>query len=399
MKDHLSLATKTLPQWLIVPASIFLMTRSIVWLSGYFAEGILPSAADDRGMSQMPNNIWLDIWARWDSGWYLSIINRGYFYDVGKGSSIVFFPLYPLLVSSLNALLHNSVVSGIIVSNVCLFLALVYLYRLAEFEFDSATATRTVFYIASFPASFFFSAVYTESTFLLFSVATMYYARKRQWAWASLMGVWASATRVIGCILVIALMFEWLCSAGWNWRQVHSLAMWKKVLRKGLVEWHNLTFIGLISLGVLSYIFFLYQNFGDPIAFWHGQIAWRPKSTNILEVILGNTWKILNQDWMTGKIKWLDTLDLASFMFVFVLGFAVLRRLGASYAIFTFLSILIPANSALMSLFRYVGVIFPVFMVLGDWGRRTWLDRFINMLFCVFLGICTAVFVNKYFIG
>jgi hypothetical protein len=60
---------------------------------------------------------------------------------------------------------------------------------------------------------------------------------------------------------------------------------------------------------------------------------------------------------------------------------------------------LIPANSGSGSLVRYALVIFPIFMMLGWWGQRPWLDRLISTLFCVFLGIYSAVFVNWVFMG
>jgi hypothetical protein len=36
----------------------------------------------------------LQIFFQWDSGWFLSIVNQGYFYDPAKQSSVAFFPLY-----------------------------------------------------------------------------------------------------------------------------------------------------------------------------------------------------------------------------------------------------------------------------------------------------------------
>lgn len=390
---------KTLPAWLTVPLSAFLITRIIVWLGGYFAELMLPSATGDGLWHARPDNIWLDIWARWDSGFYLKIIEEGYFYQVGVQSSVAFFPVYPLFASLLNTLLDNSVLSAVIVSHICLFFALIYLYRLTEFEFDSAAAARAVFYIASFPTAFFFSAVYTESTFILFAIATMYYARTRQWGWAAVMGIMACATRIVGFVLGFSLILEWMRSLGWQWTQIHRAEMWKKTVRNGLAEWYNLVFIGMLALGVLSYMLFLYQNFGDPIAFWTVQSAWGRKESGVIAVIGGDLWKILNQDWIAGKIWWHVAVDISAFIFVIIAGFKVLRRLGASYAIFAFLSILIPANSGSGSLVRYALVIFPVFMMLGWWGQRPWLDRLISTLFCVFLGICSAVFVNWVFMG
>lgn len=399
MTARLPLIKKTLPEWLVMPSLAFVITRLIVWLAGYFAEVMLPSDTGTAAWHARPDNLWLDIWARWDSGFYLNIIEEGYFYRVGEKSSVAFFPVYPLLGRMFNLVLDDSVLSAVMVSHICFFFALIYLYRLTEIEFGGAAAGRTVFYLASFPTAFFFSAVYTESTFLLFSTATMYYARTRQWAWASVMGILACATRIVGFLLGVALVLEWLRAIGWQWTRLHDRNMWRTAFRNGIGEWYNLIFIGLIGFGVLSYMLFLHQNFDDPIAFWTVQSAWGRKESGVVAVISGDLMKIFTQDWLTGKIYWHTALDLSAFAFVIAIGWAVMRQLGASYAVYTFLCMLIPANSGSGSLVRYALMAFPVFMILGWWGRRLWLDRFISTLFCVFLGVCSAVFVNWFFMG
>ncbi|MEO0597264.1 MAG: hypothetical protein AAF126_14235, partial [Chloroflexota bacterium] len=94
--------------------------------------------------------------------------------------------------------------------------ALIFLYRLTAFEFDDETAGRTVFYIAAFPTAFFFSAVYTESTFLLFSVGAFYFARKGEWGWASVMGMLCAGSRIVGVIRFGVIGLEWLRLHGWT---------------------------------------------------------------------------------------------------------------------------------------------------------------------------------------
>ena len=75
------------------------------------------------------------------------------------------------------------------------------------------------------------------------------------------------------------------------------------------------------------------------------------------------------------------------------------RRLGASYSLFTLLGVLIPGWSYSDSMIRYVAVLFPVFMMLGHWGRRPMVDRALSSVFPVLLGVSTAIFVNWVFLG
>ena len=47
----------------------------------------------------------------------------------------------------------------------------------------------------------------------------------------------------------------------------------------------------------------------------------------------------------------------------------VWRRLGEGYAIYVLVLVLVPISSAAMSVIRYVLTLFPVFILLGGWGR------------------------------
>jgi hypothetical protein len=76
------------------------------------------------------------------------------------------------------------------------------------------------------------------------------------------------------------------------------------------------------------------------------------------------------------------------------------RRLGESYALYTLLSVLIPATTdTLYSFARYIVVVFPIFAMLAIWGRHSLVDKTITIGFSLFLGILTAIFVTGGFIG
>jgi Gpi18-like mannosyltransferase len=106
-----------------------------------------------------------------------------------------------------------------IVSNICFFGALIFLYQLAKLESDNhRTSERSLYYIALFPTAFIFMAVYTESVFLLFSVGCFYFARKRLWLWSGVLGALATATRFAGIFLYVAILLDWLYAQGWTLR-------------------------------------------------------------------------------------------------------------------------------------------------------------------------------------
>ncbi len=135
-----------------------------------------------RGWEYHPNPL-LDVWAHWDARWYLSIIKDGYSLRgpvTSTTSNIAFFPLYPYIVKALAFpfdpnFSHNAVplIIGILVSNAFFLAALYLLYKLVRLALaDEAVAERSILYLLLFPTGFFFSALYTESTFLFFAVAS-----------------------------------------------------------------------------------------------------------------------------------------------------------------------------------------------------------------------------------
>ncbi len=199
--------------WLFQIVMVFTLSRLIIFGAAHIGNVMLPT---DTG-HWMPEEIhpfWA-MWARWDSQWYKWIVEQGYWLRPGQMSNVAFFPMYPLLVDILSSTFGiNIVIASIVISNTALLGAFLFLYKLALLEFvDKDSAYRTVFYLAFFPTSFFLSSMYTESLFLLCSVAVIYFARLRQWNLATLMGILASATRVVGVFTWGLVMWEWLvCS-------------------------------------------------------------------------------------------------------------------------------------------------------------------------------------------
>ncbi|MEO0561667.1 MAG: mannosyltransferase family protein [Chloroflexota bacterium] len=393
-------ARLNVPDWIARPALAFIVTRLIVFFAAYLAEIAIPGVVGDGLYHANPNNVFLDVWARWDSGFYLSIAERGYFFQLGQQSSVAFFPMYPLLMAALTPITGSALAAGVLVSNLALFGALVFLYLLTDLEFeDRATATRAVFYMAAFPTAFFFSAVYTESTFALLAIATMYFARRRLWAWAALFGVLVASTRIVGVVMWGVVGLEWLKVHGWTLSTIHKGSSWRGFWQGLRMDWHSLAIIYLIPLGLISYMLYLNNTFGDPIAFSTTQSAWGREMVGPFVIIYRDLVNLWGADVWRGDIFYHIVVDLAAFALVLFAGVRMWRRLGESYALYSLISVLIPISSGSQSMTRYALVVFPLFMLLGWWGRYELLDRALMVAFSVFLGIFTAIFVNWIFIA
>jgi hypothetical protein len=283
---------------------------------------------------------------RQDAAWFLAIATRGYGATDG---SAAFFPLYPLAIRAVAWLPGiGPLGAALFVSNTCFAGALVVLHGLTRLEGMSArTARLTVLLLAIFPTAFFFLAPYTEGPFLLASVSAFWFARRDRWALAALAGALAAATRSIGVILVLALAME----------AVH------RSHRDGRSVVPRLAAALAVGLGPLLYLAWWRVAHGDAFVPWTAQRNWQRE---------------LQAPWTTATdalaaARQLGGYWLADVLVVGVVLVAViagLRWLRPTYSVYAVASLVLPLvyvwpTRPLLSMPRFVAVIFPAFWVLA----------------------------------
>lgn len=358
-------------------------------LVGWFSASLLPNPdypvkeAVARGW-HISAQRWLDIWGRWDTGWYFSIVQNGYIvsedlYHVQ--SNIAFFPFYPYLIKLLLLPFPERMVTpgrlllvGVLVSNAFLIAALVLLHKLVTSLADREVARRTVLYLLFFPTGFFLSCFYTESTFLFLSVGAFYAAHRRAWMTACLFGCGLSLTRPLGVLISVPLVWMYLEAAEWKLNRIKANVLW---------------FL-LIPVGLLSFSLYAYHLSGDFLAPMHAQKAWQ---------------KVFAMPWQTvlhpvGGTPYMMRIDQA-LTIVFLAGVLLsLRKLpSASYGIYSLLLVLPPLTSGtLVSTSRYYVVVFPVFIVLALAGRRAELDQAFKVIFLSLQIILMAAWSQFYWV-
>src|SRR5256885_7045385 len=112
---------------------IYFWSRAVIWLGAIFAfYWFEPNRNPRAGIWDSPLihdlGSFTDVWARWDSVFFVRIAEHGY----GKASA-AFYPLYPGLVAAFGrAFFGHYVVAGIVVSLTAALFAFVLLYRIAE---------------------------------------------------------------------------------------------------------------------------------------------------------------------------------------------------------------------------------------------------------------------------
>lgn len=354
----------------------FTLSRAIIILAavtGYFLlspvyEGAFPFAPETE-----PG--FLAIWYHWDAGWYLTIAQEGYSWVAHGESSVAFFPLFPLIVRAAGWLAGDRYLAvGLLLSAAFQLGAMFYLYLLVREEFDEAVAGRAVWFAAIFPMAFFFSSLYTESLFLLTSVASFYYARRQRWALAGAWGLLAALTRAAGVLLFLPLLYEYMSRRSFSFGKVRPGVLW----------------LGLIPAGLLLYMAYLGFQFGQPFAFAEAQQSgWGHRFTPVIGSITHDVSLLI---WHP---EYWITYDLAAVALLAGLTVAAFRLLPRSYGIYMLLSLLLPLISGTSkSVSRYMLVVFPVYILMGLFSRNRALFWAMTALSLALLGVATAVFAS-----
>lgn len=318
-----------------------------------------------------------------DVNWYAGIAQEGYekqAFENTKYHNWAFFPLFPLSWRFASLLTGEQPLTGMLLSQLFFFFALVLLHKTAlAFGLDFAAADRTIFYLAVFPVSYFFSLPLTESLFLLLTVGSFYFAKREHWWTAGLCGALASATRITGILLLPALaVLYWQ-----TYRQV-----WPP--RK--------TFFALLLIptGLLSFMIYLRAITGNALAFKGALSAWGRTSGFFLMPLLHylrHPWEIVGP-WNPHFLNfWAATMTI-------ICGLILLRRRSYALACYSLMSAFVALSSVLLqSQARYAMVVFPTFMVLASWGKHERVDTLVRTVFLVLLSLMTALFAAHFSIA
>jgi hypothetical protein len=378
---------------------IFLWSRAAIWAAALFAWLVFepnrhPNAArwDDPSLTRDLG--WVtDVWARWDSVWFLRIAANGY--GAVHGVAAAFYPLYPLTLAGVGrAFGGHYVFAGIVVSLAGALAAFVLLYHLTEARLGPEGARRAVLYLAVFPTALFLGAVYSESMFLALAIGAFLLAERRHWLGAGVATGLAMLTRVAGVALLPALV----------------LMAWRQPAR-------GRAFLRLCSAPIIFAAYPLYLGIarGDAFAFARAQGFWNRHVSYAGP--FGGIWDGLRSAWAgveqlaSGShthVYWTPvedtdpmraaTVNLESFAFlVLLVALTVVawRRFGAPYGLFCAVSLAIPLSAPstrwpLLSMPRFGLVLFPCFMALAVIGGRPKVHTAILVVSSIMLGVAVT---------
>jgi Gpi18-like mannosyltransferase len=365
----------------------FAVTRIALVGVALIALALIPtvSGPEYRHVSDQPL---VDLWYRWDSGFFTHIARQGYGWQHGQRTAdVTFMPLYPLLMSLPLRLMPaatdaEAVIVGVIISNACLLIALFVLEALLRLDHIDIPRRRLALWLVLIsPAAIFLAGVYTESLFILLSLVAIYAARRERWIIAGLAGFLAASTRVMGWTVAVPLIAE-----AWQqrdrWRK--PIGRWALVLAPLIALPLYAGVVGLTLHSPTAYFDITRQTWGQGV---------------------GAPWQAI-VDFFNGPIAlygWQRSwIDLA-FM---LMGLALVipaYRLRRSYGLYQLAAIVFPVISGtLVSMPRYTAIAFPAYIVLAHWAsghRRPWAAIGLLILSALLAAFFAARFVTWHWIA
>jgi hypothetical protein len=358
--------------------TVFLWSRLLIWLTAvYVWVWFVPRAPNPPDAHDL--GYVTQVWARADSGWFVSIAQHGY----QRNGGAVFFPLYPLGVGLLGrAFAGYYVLAGIVISLACCAGAFFLLYRLALRRLGAAGARRTLLYLALFPMSLFLQAVYSESLYLVCCLGAFALAEKRSWLGAGIVTGLAMLTRLAGIALFPPIF----------------LLAWRSPERKRAL----LSLLAAPAIAAL-YPLWLQLKFHAVFAAVANEAGWGRHVSHAGP--LGGLWHSLDAAWAgivqlaTGDPRMqagAHNLEYLAFLVVFLwLGVEAWRRFGAPYGLFVLGSLAIPLSVPtvgypLLSMPRFCLVLFPAYLALAAIANTEGRNRAIVVLSSFFLAVAVV---------
>jgi len=364
----------------IVP---FLATRLPLILAGTLSLAMLP-------LSRYVPAYWIipgidrvfDAFSRWDAWHYTRIAETGF--PASDPSRAAFFPLFPTLIRFVAEIQGRTdrpglFLAAIVVANVCLVLATMALAALVRLDLGPDDARRSVWYLLVFPTSLFLSAGYSESLFLLLTIGAVLAGRTDRWLWAAGLGMLAAVTRPVGVVICLPLAIEaflqWRASGTWRWRPFVAVVL------------------PLVAVG--AWMLYLDATFHDPLAFLHAQKGW--------DRSLGLPWDTFLQ-FFDGRLTLASGLhslmDLGFSLFGIVVVVLAWKLLRPSYAAYCTALMLVPLMSGtLLSMPRFVLVMFPMYLVLAILGRRANVHDSLLVIGMCLSGVFMALYAQWYWVA
>lgn len=322
---------------------------------GWYNNKIIPANQLPIAHYSLEKNNPLSFMANWDSPDYINIAKHGY----TEVSISNYFPLYPITIRLVKLIINSWLDSALLIAYLSLIGAVYFFLKILKLLFNiknNTEAIRGLVFFGLFPTAVFLIAAYTESLFAFLALGAIYFALKNKYLPAAFFALLCTATHITG-IFVLILM-------------IMILLEQKLKISKIIISF----IVG--SVGLLSYMFYLWDKFKKPLAFITSQES---------------------HGWLKyGESRLITTVDLYNVVFIILLIISTIYwwRKRKSFSIYSFLFLLIPIVGKQFGGFnRYVLMAFPIQLMLYGYLK----DKRIGYLLTVVLfAISWSYFLFQY---
>jgi len=372
------------------PPRLFLLL--VCWILslgmwGMVAREYLPM--EHRIRWEIPLELQAPLYAKFDSGWYLSIMQWGYGPPPpqGRPSAHAFFPLYPTAAKVLHKTFAiHGFHAGLIITYLCLFLAMRLFFEEGRRRLGETEAWHAVFFLLLFPASFFLAAVYAEAMFLLFALLAFRDARAGRTGLAALWGILLGLTRASALAVAPALFL-----AALERRSLLPARRWARAL-----------LIGAIPIAtVFVWIFGIGHFKGEPGLFFRAMGGWH-RGAGSLAGVAEWFWQmklsIKFGHWMKEPGR---AFDYGVVILIATVGLYQLFKKRWSDAAWTGAAVALPITTGVTGgIPRFLMVVYPIYFALAEGSRGAPRARWIVWIVSgALLLLASAKFVNWHWVA
>jgi Gpi18-like mannosyltransferase len=237
-----------------------------------------------------------------------------------------------------------------------------------------------------FPSAFFLAQIYTEGLFIGLAFSSLMFTKRKQWIWASLLGMLAAWTRAHGAAMSLPLLLAWVMSINWK-SEIRSQLTWK---------WALQGIFALLPLG--AYYIWRTSPLGEGWAelqeFYFGRGLMTIESSI-------ESWKnaYFYARYMSQEGLIYFSIEVAATLIALVSSIWLLRR-DPIVALFSLAVVLLSALSgSAQSMARYMLIAPAMFIALGYWGKNKLFDKAWTIASILLLGMSVLLFSYDMWVG
>jgi hypothetical protein len=241
-------------------------------------------------------------------------------------------------------------VSGVLLSTIFLFAALVLLYRLVRLDHSQSVALWTLVLLLSYPFALFLGTAYSEALVLMCAVGAWLAARRGLWWLAGFAVAGALLGKIVFIVLLVPLSLEIL-----EWDGRLGLYPDRNTVRRLVALWLP----PFTALG--AWMVYLFIEFREPLRFLTALRAWGRG----LGLPIGPILDIFRPGIALG-IRGANVIDAMALLLLAALTIYVYRRVRPTYAVsLGLVAATLTFEPTLQSNARHISILFPFFLGLA----------------------------------